>query len=77
MVNTIVTTGFGFQEQCSELLRPISTEDTVPAGWKSFREFSQRQNIYTCNQGQGKSWGLLAGVNQSAAQLVTSYSNIT
>ena len=52
----------------------------VQAGWKSvgiLEFFSQRQNIYTRDQGQGKSWGLLAGVNQFAAQLVISYSNTT
>lgn len=40
----------------------------MPAGWKSvgILEFSQKQHIYTCNQGEGR--GLLAGVNQFPVQ---------
>lgn len=51
-------------------------EDTaLPEYSKSQWVSSQKQNIYIHNQGEGH--GQLAGVNQFAVQLVTSYSNIT
>lgn len=45
----------------------------MPAGWKSFSTETQTFKHVVGIGGRG----LLAGVNQYAAQLVTSYSNIT
>lgn len=90
MANTVVSLGFGFfkNSAVSFFLQAVFRIQRQPAGrmWLSYKSFFvfvffvfflHRQNTETRIQGQGKRWGLLAGANQSAAQLVTSDSNIT